>query len=188
MLDCGAPGRLISRICGAVGRGGGAGNALAPFGHGGGVQLPNRDSISGWTLGKRPVGDDEDLRIVGPQPALLERQQVGAAELGDCRRIAAARAAVRMVGAVEHRRQQPPGDARRVLLRLRDCGQRLRLESRSMSSGPERRVLHHVAHQVERRREVRRKRVQRHVRAVGPVAAVDVAAEPFLGLGYLLRA
>ena len=126
MLDCGAPGRLTSRIFGAVGRGGGGVNALTPFGTGGGAQWPKRSSSSGWTSSSGRSDTTKILHVVGPQPALLERHQIVAAEILDRRRIAARRAAIGMVRPVQHDRQQPPRDPRRVLLRLRDPGQRLR--------------------------------------------------------------
>src|SRR6185503_4524607 len=49
MLDCGAPGRLTSRIFCAAGRGGGAAKFLTPFGAVGAAQLPKRASSSGLT-------------------------------------------------------------------------------------------------------------------------------------------
>jgi hypothetical protein len=63
-------------------------------------------------LGERLVGHDEDLGIVGPQPCVLEGDEVGARHLLDHFRIAGAGEghAVRVRLAIEQRRQRAEGD------------------------------------------------------------------------------
>ena len=155
IIDCGDPGRSISTIRAAVGRGGAArerlGALAAPPAR---PTLPKRCSSSGWTSASGTVGDDEDLGIVGPEPALLERDQIVAGEALDRRRIADRGASHRDGRAVEQRRQGARRDPVRVLLLLRDRGQRLGAHPLDLASGAKAGLLDDVGQQVERRREV----------------------------------
>ena len=69
-------------------------------------------------LGERGVADDEDLRVVGPEPGVVEGDEVVAGDqlrdrCGSPR--AGERNAIGMVVAVEQRRQRAQRDARRLL-------------------------------------------------------------------------
>ena len=80
MVDCGDPGRLTSRIFCAAGRGGGAVNALTPLGAAGRGPVAEALVELGLHLAQREARNDEDLDVVGPDPALLEGGEVGALE------------------------------------------------------------------------------------------------------------
>ena len=187
MVDCGAPVRLTSRIFCARRPRRRRGERLDALGRGGRGPVAEALVELGLHLAQRKARNDEDLDVVGPDPALLEGGEVGALEATDRLVVAARRAAVGMRGAVHHGRQQARADPRRVALELRDPGQRLGADAVDLG-GLERRVADDVGEDVERRREVRRQRRQHRERPVGRVAGADVGAQPLLRLGELLRA
>ena len=134
-LDCGAPGRLTSRIFGRGRARGRRGKAFTPFGTAGARHCAEPRFEQRLDLGERAVGNDEDLDVVGPQPALLEADQVGAGELRDRRRIAA-RPGRHRDG---RRRRAPTGRSRRATRVGSFCSCAMPVSvcarSRSMSSG-----------------------------------------------------
>ena len=171
---------------GAAGRGSRRREALDALGDGGRRPVAEARLEQRLDLAQRPVGDDEDLGIVGPQPALWKATRSARPKAAIALGSPPGGRAIGMVGAIEHH-----GSSRRATRCGSFCVCAIAVSScermRSMSSGAERRVPDHVAHQVERRREVRRQRVQRHIGAVGAVAGADVRAEPLLVLRDLLR-
>ncbi len=90
-----------------------------------------------------------------------------------------------MVFAVDQRRQRPGGDRVRLLLRLRDRGQRLGADPVQFGL-VEVGALDNVGQQVERRAEIGGQRRQGDVRTIGTAGRRDLGAEPLFLLGQLL--
>ena len=117
-------------------------------------------------LGQRQVGDDEHLHIVGTEPAVVETDQVVPGKSGDRRSLAEIGGRIGVVLAIEQHRKGACGDRVRLLLRLRNRGQRLGLDPLQLGR-IEVGTLDDIGQQVERRPEVGAERRQRDVRPVG---------------------
>jgi hypothetical protein len=130
--------------------------------------------------------NDEDLRIVGAKPAVVERRHLVARECLYSRWIAQGRRRVGVVLAVKDRRKHPVGNAVGVFLGLVDRRQQLRaypLHFRRRERGP----LDDVGKKVERGAKVGTQRRHRHSAAIRTALRIDLRAEPLLLLRNLLR-
>ena len=140
------------------GRGAGIGavNALVPRGTDGARQLPKRASSCGTELVERQVADREDGRIVGPDPALVEADQLVPGQRAHHRRIAGAgeRLAVGMIGPVEQAGHRPRGDRAGLGHLLGDAGELLLAQPLHLA-GAKAGLRIDVGEQIERRRRAR---------------------------------
>ncbi len=139
-------------------------------------------------IGQRKIADGEDGRVVGPQPGLVEADQLVAGHRPHRIGVAgaSARLPVRMLSAVERDRKRPGGDASR-LGHLGSDRRELLLAEPLDFVWRESRVAGDVGKQIERRPQIGRQRGEQDRGPIKTGAGADRGAEPLLGFRQLDR-